>query len=103
MPLTKATLIATRALGAENPVLEMPNALLSGALTAWLLTRYGLLALIASWLVRGLFVLTPLPFSFTAPYTFQSTMGLLLLMLLVCWAFRTSLGGRPVFALSLDD
>jgi serine/threonine-protein kinase len=98
-----ALLLTMSALGAENPVLEMPNALLSGALTAWLLARYGLLALVASWLMRGLFTMTPLPFSFAAPYAFQSSVGLLLIVLLVGWAFRTSLGGRPVFAFSLDD
>jgi hypothetical protein len=98
-----ALLLTMSALGAENPVLEMPNALLSGALTAWLLARYGLLALVASWLMRGLFTMTPLPFSFAAPYAFQSSVGLLLIVLLVGWAFRTSLGGRPVFAFALDD
>jgi tRNA A-37 threonylcarbamoyl transferase component Bud32 len=98
-----AVLTSLLAIGGENPVLELPTALLYGVLTAWLITRYGLLALVAAWLMRMLFNLTPLPLSFGSPYAFQSITCLLAVLALVLWAFRTSLGGRPVFAFALDD
>jgi len=98
-----AGFITLRALGGENPVLELPNAMIYGAMTAWLITRYGLLALIASWLARGLLQLTPLPFSSSSPYAFQAVFGIVVILALALWAFRTSLGGRPVFAFTLDD
>jgi hypothetical protein len=50
-----------------------------------------------------LFSITPLPFTTSAPYAFQAVVGLAVILLLVGWAFRTSLGGRPVFAFALDD
>jgi len=98
-----AVLSTLLALGGENPLLETPTALFYGVLTAWLITRYGLLALIAAWLMRTLMVITPLPFSFGSPYAFQSIACLGLVLLIVLWAFRTSLGGRPVFAFALDE
>jgi hypothetical protein len=101
--LALAVIIALSALGAENPVLEVPNALLYGALMAWLIVRFGLLALISAWVVRWLITITPLPFATSSPYAFQATVGLVMVLALVAWAFRTSLGGRPVFAFTLDD
>jgi hypothetical protein len=70
---------------------------------AWLITRYGLLALVASQLMRSLVILTPLPLSPSSPYAFQTDLCLLVTLLLAGWAFRTSLGGRPVFAFARDD
>jgi len=90
-------------LGAENPVLEVPGALIQGTLIAWVITRYGLLALIASSLMRALFLTTPLPFTPSSPYAFQSMLCLGLTLVLVGWAFRVSLGGRPALSLSLDE
>jgi serine/threonine-protein kinase len=98
-----AVLIALQALGAENPMLEVPNVLLYGALTAWVIVRWGLLALGSMSAIRWLFSITPLPFTTTAPHAFQAVVGLAVILLLVLWAFRTSLGGRPVFAFALDD
>ena len=98
-----AVVIALLGLGAENATLEIPFALAYGALMAWLITRYGLLALVASQVARSLMFLTPLPISPSSPYAFQSAVCLLAVLLLVGWAFRTSLGGRPVFAFATDD
>src|SRR5262249_26130296 len=96
-----AVVLTLLSLGAENPLLEVPGALFPGALTAWVIARYGLLGLIASWLVRLLLQITPLPVAATSPYAFQTILCLAALLVLVAWAFRVSLGGRPVFA--LDD
>jgi hypothetical protein len=70
---------------------------------AWLIVRYGLLALISACVVRWLITITPLPFATPSPYAFQAAVGLVMVLALVAWAFRTSLGGRPVFAFTLDD
>src|SRR5205814_1552609 len=43
-----AVLSTLLSLGGENPLLETPTALLYGVLTAWLITRYGLLALLTA-------------------------------------------------------
>src|SRR6185369_2976763 len=98
-----AVIIALLGLGAENASLEIPSALIYGALMAWLITRWGLLALVASQVLRTLVLITPLPLSPSSTYAFQSDVCLLLTLVLVLWAFRTSLGGRPVFAFTLDD
>jgi len=98
-----ALISSMTSLGAENPVLEVPNAIFTGLLTAWIITRFGLLALIASFVVRWLVFITPLPFAASSPYAFQTAVCLLLVLSFVGWAFRTSLGGRPVFAFTLDD
>jgi len=98
-----AVIIALLGLGAENASLEIPSALAYGALMAWLITRYGLLALVASQLVRSLVLITPLPISPSSPYAFQTVACLLVVVGLIGWAFRTSLGGRPAFTFALDD
>src|SRR5262249_12497975 len=64
---------------------EVPGALFTGALTAWVIARYGLLGLIASWLVRLLLQITPLPVAATSPYAFQTILCLAALLVLVAW------------------
>jgi hypothetical protein len=90
-------------LGAENPVLELPGALVQGVLVAWVITRFGLLALVASWLVRALLLTTPLPFTSASPYAFQAVLCLGLVAVLVGISFHVSLGGRPALSFSLDE
>jgi len=65
--------------------------------------RWGLLALISAAVFRWLYTVTPLPFATTSPYAFQAVFGIVVILALALWAFRTSLGGRPVFAFTLDD
>ena len=98
-----AVLVTLLALGAENPLLEVPGAMVYGILLAWVIARFGLLALVSSWLVRLLLVTLPLPFAPDAPYAFQAVLCLIVTLLLVAWAFRTSLGGRPAFAMSPEE
>jgi hypothetical protein len=98
-----AALMTMLALGAENPTLEIPGALLQGVIAAWLIARHGLLALIAAQAMRALLTYLPLPFSFASPYAVQAVICLVVAIATVLWAFRTSLGGRPAFALSLDE
>jgi protein kinase-like protein len=98
-----AVIMTLLALGAENQVLELPGALLQGVLMAWVIARFGPLALFASWIVRQLLIATPLPFAPTAPYAFQTVLCLGLLVVIIGMSFRVSLGGRPAFSLSLDE
>jgi hypothetical protein len=98
-----AVLMTMLALGAENPTLEIPGALLQGVIAAWLIARHGLLALVAAQAMRALLTYLPLPFSFASPYAVQAVICLVVAIATVLWAFRTSLGGRPAFALSLDE
>jgi hypothetical protein len=98
-----AVVMTLLSLGAENRVLEVPGALIAGALTAWVIVRFGLLALIATWLVRAMLLTTPLPFTPTSPYAFQAVLCLVLLLVLISMSFRVSLGGRPALSLSLDE
>jgi len=98
-----AAIMTALALGAENPVLEVPGALLQGVIAAWLITRHGLLALVAAQVMRTLLVYIPMPFSFASPYAIQAVICMLAVLATLLWSFRTSLGGRPAFALALDD
>jgi hypothetical protein len=98
-----AIIMTLVALGAENQVLELPGALLQGALVAWVISRHGLLATISMWLMRGLLLTAPLPFAPTAPYAFQTVLCLGLIAVLIGLSFRVSLGGRPALSLSLDE
>jgi serine/threonine-protein kinase len=98
-----AIVMTLLALGAENQTLEVPGALLQGALIAWVIARHGLLALISTWLMRALLYVTPLPLSPTAPYAFQTVLCLGLVVLVIAQSFRVSLGGRPALSLSLDE
>ena len=45
----------------------------------------------------------PLPLDFGAPYAAQSVAVLAVLLAVALYAFRISLGSRPVFNLGLDD
>jgi hypothetical protein len=98
-----AVIMTLLALGAENQVLELPGALLQGVLVAWVISRHGLLAIVSMWLMRALLLITPLPFSPTAPYAFQTVLCLGLIVVLIVLSFRASLGGRPALSLSLDE
>ena len=98
-----AVVMTLLSLGAGNRVLEVPGALLAGALTAWVIARFGLLALIASWVVRALLLTTPLPLTPTSPYAFQAALCVVVLLSLIGMSFRVSLGGRPALSLSLDE
>ncbi len=80
------------ALGAENPVLEVPGAILDGALLAYVITRHGLLALVTLWTMRLLMQGIPAPFSPTSPYAYSATVAIAVPVLIVVWAFRNAAG-----------
>jgi hypothetical protein len=91
-------------LGGENPWLEVPGAAAGAVLVALCTVRYGLLAAVAMWLSYEIFSELPLTLDFSRWYAAMSVPGLLLLLGLLLYAFRISLGGKPVFAgTALDD
>ena len=77
------------------PVLLVVNLILTG-LTVFVLIRFGLLALVATWVFVGLLSF-PLTTQGSAWYASISLTGILLMAAMAFYGFYTSLGGRPVF------
>jgi aminoglycoside phosphotransferase (APT) family kinase protein len=62
-----------------------------------LLIRFGLLAIIAAWYTGGLLADSPITTDFTQWYASTGLIAVVAILALAVWAFRTSLGGQPVF------
>ena len=90
-------LFSAMSLGGENPALETPAALVLGFLFAYVTTRRGLLALVATWLVNLTLNTLPVGVGFGAWYAPYTIGTLVALLALAGWAFHTSLGGRSPF------
>jgi len=91
-------------LGGENVFLELPANVLNAVLLTMVATRFGLLALVSCF-AYFLPLNTLIP-SLNSPGWFAtySLPGLSLLVVLTLYAFRTSLGGQPMFgAAALED
>ena len=86
------------ALGTENPIVEVPTAVIVGVTLAWAANQWGLLALVASLAIFQLVVfgatLGVSPLQWCGPYSSAVLIGL---VALVVWTFRVSLGGAPAF------
>ena len=78
-----------------NPVVLVINVIVD-VLTVFLLIRFGLLALVATW-VFAFLTTFPLTSQASAWYAGISLTGILLMAALALYGFYTSLGGRPVF------
>ena len=98
-----AVSITLATLGGENVVLETPGSLMWGILIALVLTRIGLLGLVAMGLTFTVLQTLPLPIATDAPYALSSILVLAAVVGLAGCAFRTSIGPRPLFAASLGD
>ncbi len=90
-------------LGGENVLLETPGAIVIGVLWALVIARFGLLAAVGFQAIRGILEGGPLPLDLGAAYATSAGIVLLLATALVLYAFRISLGSRPMFRLTLDD
>jgi hypothetical protein len=88
-----AIVMTLLALGAENPVIEVPGVIIDGALVAYVITRHGLLALVSSWVIRLLIQGIPAPFTSTSPYAFSAVVAIVVPVLIVLWAYRNASGG----------
>jgi len=96
--LVYGTLAVLAALGGENPLLELPQSIAAATLLVFVLSQYGLLAVVFYWWFSSLVPLIPLPLSNGAPYSATSTLLLLVVVTVCGLALRTSLGTRPVAA-----
>jgi hypothetical protein len=85
------------ALGAENPWLEIPFALISGVVFAVATVYFGLLSLVASWAVVTLLSSMPIGYGTSQWFSPYVWIALVLLVGLTGGAFVLSLGGRPPF------
>jgi hypothetical protein len=73
------------------------GALLFSSLAVFVIIRFGLLALVANFMVFNILQNFPLTTQGSAWYSGISLTGILLMAVMVFYGFRTSLGGRPVF------
>ncbi len=71
--------------------------LIFSSLAVFVMIRFGLLALVANWMVFNTLENYPLTTQWSAWYSGISLTGILLMAALAFYGFYTSLGGRPVF------
>jgi hypothetical protein len=90
-------------LGGENVALETPGAIAMAALFAFVIARFGMLATVAAAFYRGALVAAPLPFDPRTPYAANVAIMLLTIGAIAIYAFRISLGARPIFDFALDE
>jgi hypothetical protein len=72
------------------------NGLINMSLTAWLLIRFGLLAVAAAEIMNNILGSFPFTTQGSAWYSSMSLAGIVLTAAIACYGFYTSLGGRPV-------
>jgi serine/threonine-protein kinase len=94
-----ATVLVLTVLGlsGENIAVEAPMSLILATLIVFIATRLGLLALVLRQFAYRLLTLFPLTLDFSRWYAGRSLVVLIVLAGLALYAFRTSLGGKPVF------
>lgn len=80
-----------------------PLILLFVALHLFLLVRFGLVAAFFANFVQNLFIYFPITYDTSAWYSEEGFVALALLAAIVLYAFRTSLGSRPLLATSRLD
>jgi len=89
--------------GSDSPATWIVGAF-EWAITYFLLTRFGLLALTAGYTFANLFYRFPITADLSAWYAGIGLTGIILLLAFAAYAFHTSLGGRPMFqARLLED
>ena len=86
----------------EN-VAGMPFACLAALLLAWVLYRYGLLALISAIFVLHLMIFFPITSDFSAWYAADFVLAIIICIALAVFGFYTSLAGEPLFRGALPD
>jgi serine/threonine-protein kinase len=89
-------------IGGESPTLELPYALLTAIVLATSVSRFGLLTIVFLFWSVNLFANVPLPPVPGAPYFTTSLLVIALILALLLYAFRISLGTRPLFG-AIDD
>ena len=84
--------------GNENVVAETIAAVIAAVLVVTALVRFGLLGLISAYTVQNFLQSFPVALDPSRWYFSRGFLPLLLVLALVLYAFRISLGSRPVFA-----
>ena len=88
----------------ENLRVDLPAALLFGALMVFVAARFGILALYATFFVVGLLVFFPLTLDFSRWYAGRSLFVLLIIAGFAFGAFWIALGGKSPFgAVALEE
>jgi serine/threonine-protein kinase len=85
----------------QNPPVGISLALFHSAIMIYVLMRFGLVALCAALFVSIMLVHTPVSFDFSTWYARNAMLVLAVLIALVVYGFRVSLGGRPAFGRDL--
>ncbi len=89
--------------GGENFMLETPNAVLAGIVLGWIASQIGLLASVVAALFFAALATVPLPLDLSLPYATSSGLVIVLLLAVVIYGFRISLGSQQILARALDD
>jgi len=84
-------------LGGQFDPVALASDLIFSGLAVFVMIRFGLLALVANFLVYGILQNFPLTTQGSTWYAGISLAGILLIAALASYGFNTSLGGRPVF------
>jgi len=87
-------------MASDSPLTWIVNALEWGV-SYFLLTRFGLLALTASYAFCNLFYRFPITLQLSAWHSGIGLAGVALMLAFAAYAFHTSLGGRPMFEAKL--
>jgi Protein kinase domain len=90
-------------MGGENFSVEFPMAVLVAALTLAVLLRFGLLALAITQFTFLLLVSFPFTTDLSQWYAGRGLFGLLVILGLAFFGFRTALAGQPIFGSGLLD
>jgi serine/threonine-protein kinase len=97
-------LIMAVALSLTNEsVVAIPFACLGAAIVAWVLYRYGLLALISTICFLHLLIFYPITSELSSWYAGDFVLALIICLALVGFGFYTSLAGQPLFKGTLPD
>ncbi len=83
--------------GSQFDPVGLVGTLIFSSLAVFVMIRFGLLALVANWVVYNTLEYYPLTTQWSAWYSGISLTGILLMAALAFYGFHTSLGGRPVF------
>jgi hypothetical protein len=83
--------------GSQFDPVGLVGTLIFSSLAVFVMIRFGLLALVANWIVYNTLENYPLTTQWSAWYSGISLTGILLMASLAFYGFYTSLGGRPVF------
>jgi protein kinase-like protein len=80
----------------ENVAVDLPTAVLQASLVVFVANRFGLLALLFTFLFSHLLTAYPMTLDFSRWYAGRSLLMILIFAGLVLWGFYSSLGGKPV-------